>query len=135
MQHFPGHLKQHFESPERVGEPEGGAELKGEAVNAACGDRLVVYLRCERVAEDGALRRVQAAGFRAQGCPASMATASAACSVLEGLVVDRGLPEILTQAFEARFGAPLPAHRHALTLFAEALRAVRPAERPPHTCR
>lgn len=129
MQHFPGHLKQHFERPERVGEPEGGADLKGEALNAACGDRLVVYLQCE-VSPSGGTARVRAAGFRAQGCPAAMATASAACSVLEGMAADASLPEALARRFEGRFGTPLPAHRHALALFVESLRAVQPALRP-----
>lgn len=125
VQRFPEHLRQHFERPERVGEPEGGADLVGEARNAACGDHLVVYLRCEPA--PGGAERVTAAGFRAQGCPAAMATASAACSVIAGLPADATLPAALAARFEQRFGAPAPAHRHALALFSEALSALRPA--------
>jgi hypothetical protein len=134
---FPEHLQQHFDRPHCVGEPPGGADLCGEAVNSACGDRLAVYLQCapqggrgdghEEGRDDGRPpRRVQAAGFRAQGCPAAMATASAACSLLPGLPLDAGLPEALALRFEQDFGAPLPAHRHALALFAQALRELAP---------
>ena len=129
MQAFPEHLKQHFERPERVGEPEGGADRLGEARNPACGDHLVVYLRCER--GPGGVERVAAAGFRAQGCPAAMATASAACSVIAGLASDGALPRALAARFEERFGVPAPAHRHALALFSEALNALRPAALRP----
>jgi len=135
VQRFPEHLRQHFDRPERVGEPAGGADRIGEARNAACGDQLVVYLRCEPVAGGG--ERVAAAGFRAQGCPAAMATASAACSVIAGLPADATLPDALAARFEERFGAPAPAHRHALALFTAALSALRPAGRasdaPPRT--
>ena len=127
VRRFPEHLRQHFERPERVGEPEGGADRVGEARNAACGDRLVVYLRCEPA--PGGAERVAAAGFRAQGCPAAMATASAACSVISGLAADERLPAALAARFEQHFGAPAPAHRHALALFSEALSALRPAAR------
>lgn len=125
VQAFPEHLKQHFERPGRIGEPEGGADRVGEARNPACGDHLVVYLRCEP--GPGGVERVAAAGFRAQGCPAAMATASAACSVIAGLAADGSLPRALAARFEERFGAPAPAHRHALALFSEALAALRPA--------
>jgi len=121
MQRFPPHLREHFERPRHVGEPEGGADLRGEARNAACGDVLAVYLRLQ---SDG--RTIAAAGFRAQGCPAAMATASAACSVLEGLAVDELLPAALVARFEQRFGAPRPAHRHALALVGQALGALGP---------
>ena len=51
-----------------------------------------------------------------------MATGSAACTLLEGLAADASLPDALPPLFTERFGAPRPAHRHALTLCAEALR-------------
>ena len=132
MQPFPDHLREHFERPRNVGEPEGGADLRGEARNAACGDHLVVYLRLEARAGGGAAARaIAAAGFRAQGCPAAMATASAACGELAGLAVGPSLPEELARRFEARYGAPRPAHRHALALVAEALGALAPAGLTP----
>ena len=125
MTRLPEHLRAHFDRPEHVGEPAGGADLRGEARNAACGDHVVVYVQREAESDPA---RVRAAGFRAQGCPAAMATASAACSVIEGLAADAALPDAAARRFEARFGPPRPAHRHALALFAEALSALRPAD-------
>lgn len=115
MRDFPQVLREHFDAPHHVGPPAGGADLRGEARNPACGDHLVIYLALEQ-------GRVKAAGFRAQGCPAALATASAACSLLEGLVADTSLPDALPPLFAERLGAPRPAHRHALTLCVEALR-------------
>jgi NifU-like protein involved in Fe-S cluster formation len=114
MRDFPEALRAHFDAPHHVGEPPGGADLRGEARNPACGDHLVIYLACA----DG---RVTAAGFRAQGCPAAMATASAACSVLEGQPADPALSDALEPLFTERFGEPRAAHRHALALCVAAL--------------
>jgi nitrogen fixation NifU-like protein len=114
MRDFPDVLRAHFETPHRIGEPPGGAHLRGEARNPVCGDHLVIYLRLKE-------GRVEAAGFRAKGCPAALATGSAACSVLEGLAVDATLPETLRRTFSERFGAPRPTHNHALSLCVEAL--------------
>jgi NifU-like protein involved in Fe-S cluster formation len=115
MRDFPEALRAHFDAPHHVGEPPGGADLRGEARNPACGDHLVIYLALA----DG---RVKGAGFRAQGCPAAMATASAACELLEGLPADGSLPEALEPLFAERFGAPRAAHRHALLLSVSAVR-------------
>jgi len=115
MRDFPEALRAHFNAPHHVGEPPGGAELRGEARNLACRDHLVIYLALSH-------GQVSAAGFRARGCPACMAIASAACSLLEGLPADATLPKALEQLFDERFGAPRPAHRHALALCTESLR-------------
>jgi NifU-like protein involved in Fe-S cluster formation len=120
MRDFPESLRRHFEAPGRVGEPEGGADRVAEARNAACGDHLVLYLRLRAGA-------VAAAGFRAQGCPATMATAAAACEALEGLPADAALPQALRARFVEDHGAPPPAHRHALALVMQALAAAGPA--------
>jgi len=122
MERLPDHLRGHFDAPRHVGEPEGGAHLRGEARNAACADHVVLYLRLG-VPTPGSISTVEAAGFRARGCPVAMATASAACEVLPGLTADAALPEALAARFEQRFGAPRPMHRHALSLVVEALRA------------
>ncbi len=136
MERFPEHLRAHFDAPQHVGEPPGGADLRGEARNPVCGDHLVLYLRLAPPADRAAsvpsasgtaprptapARAIVAAGFKARGCPVAMATASAACSVLAGLVADASLPAAGTRLFEARFGPPKAAHRHALALVAEAL--------------
>jgi NifU-like protein involved in Fe-S cluster formation len=118
---FPEHLREHFHAPRHVGEPPGGADLRGEARNPACGDHLVVFLKLSP--ETDGPRRVTAAGFLAQGCPAAMATGSAACEVMVGLEAGRALPQAIEQRFEAAFGSPAAAHRHALALVASAVQA------------
>jgi NifU-like protein involved in Fe-S cluster formation len=114
-------LRRAFEAARHVGPP-AGADRRGEARNEACGDIVVIWLATEA---EGELRRVRAAGFKAQGCPAAMATAAAACDVLPGLRVEATLPEDLARRFEAHFGAPKAAHRHALALVAQAVRSAR----------
>jgi hypothetical protein len=68
---------------------------------------------------------IEAAGFKAQGCPAAMAAAAGACEVLAGLRADGRLGDQLAAAFSARFGAPRAAHRHALALVCEAASGAR----------
>lgn len=113
MRHFPEHLRDHVQNPRHAGEP-ACWEQRGEARNAACGDHVVVYL----ATEEG---RVADVGFKAVGCPAAMGTASALCTLLEGLTADAGLPAAAAAAYEQAFGVPAPAHRHALALCTEAL--------------
>lgn len=124
VERFPDHLREHFQAPRHVGEPPGGADLRGEARNPACGDHLVVFLKLAPVAGGRAEGpcRIEAAGFLAQGCPAAMATGSAACEVLIGLTADASLPQAIESRFEATFGPPRAAHRHALALVTEAVR-------------
>jgi len=144
MDRFPEQLREHFAAPRHVGEPAGGVHRRGEARNAACGDHVVLYLQvgapAPAPAVDGGAPAapdpsspvvrpaapVVAAGFRARGCPVAMATASAACELLPGLPADEALPDALVERFEHRFGPPRPAHRHALALVVEALRAAAP---------
>jgi len=113
---LPPSLREHFERPRRVGEP-AGAQRRGEARNEACGDVVVVWLRV-----GGSPPVVEAAGWKAQGCPATLAMASSACEVLDGLPADGTLPARLETVHAAAFGPPRPAHRHALALMAEAVR-------------
>jgi nitrogen fixation NifU-like protein len=120
---FPEHLRRFFQQPGHVGEPRGGSDLTGEARNAGCGDHLVLYLKLS----DGV---VAEAGFRAQGCPATLATAAAACEVLAGMQADAALPDALVTRFVEAYDSPRPAHRHALALVRTALadaRALRSA--------
>jgi NifU-like protein involved in Fe-S cluster formation len=111
-------LRRAFEAARHVGPP-AGADHRGEARNEACGDIIVMWLA---TVTEGEARLVRAAGFKAQGCPSAMATAAAACDVLPGLRVDASLPDEAVRRFEAHFGAPKPAHRHALAMVWEALR-------------
>jgi len=112
VERFPEILRDHLQRPRNVGEPEGGADLRGEARNAACGDIVVLFLRLDRA--PGSPPLIAAAGFLAQGCPAAMAMASASCELLPGLAADAALPEALAARLTAHVGAPRPAHRHAL---------------------
>jgi NifU-like protein involved in Fe-S cluster formation len=118
---LPPALRAAFDAARHVGPPPGAA-LRGEARNAACGDIVVLWLAT--VAE-GDAHVVRAAGFKAQGCPAAMVTAAAACEVLPGLQADATLADELARRFQERFGTPKPAHGHALALLCEAARAAR----------
>ena len=119
---LPASLREVFDASRHVGAP-AGAQRRGEARNEACGDVVVIWLRVGE-GEAGA-QVVEAAGFKAQGCPAAMAAAAGACDVLPGLRADERLAEQLAAAFSARFGAPRAAHRHALTLVCEAASGAR----------
>ncbi len=107
-------LKAHFDQPRCVGDPAAGRSWRGAALNAACGDRLVLWL-------DVSAGSIRAAGFKAQGCPASMAIASAACVELGGLPVDAARDGALEARFTRVHGVLPPAHRHALALVRAAL--------------
>lgn len=121
MSRLPDALREHLLSPRNVGEPEGGCDHRGEALNGACRDHLVLY-----VGQD-ANGLVQRAGFRARGCPAAMATASAVTELLPGLPVNDQLPQAAAARYVERYGEPAVLHRHALALVKEAL-----AELSPH---
>ncbi|MSQ31045.1 MAG: iron-sulfur cluster assembly scaffold protein [Dehalococcoidia bacterium] len=70
-------LIDHFEHPRNAGVME-GADAEAYVTNPVCGDSLRLYLRID----DG---RVTAASFLSSGCPASIATSSAATELLVGL--------------------------------------------------
>jgi len=117
---LPASLREVFDASRHVGAP-AGAQRRGEARNEACGDVVVIWLRVG--AGDSPV--IEAAGFKAQGCPAAMAAAAGACEVLAGLRADGRLGDQLAAAFSARFGAPRAAHRHALALVCEAASGAR----------
>jgi NifU-like protein len=77
---LPSLLRKHFLDPRGAGSP-AGADLRGSAANAACGDRLELglWLAGERVAR---------ARFEAGGCSALIAAASLVCERLAGVPVD-----------------------------------------------
>lgn len=107
-------LRQHVLQPVGAGEPAGGHDHRGEARNAACRDHLVLYW-----AEDQG--QVARAGFRARGCPATLAYGSVAAEALPGLPSGEGLAQRLRAAVVARYGEPAALHRHALALVDEAV--------------
>lgn len=115
MSRLPDALREHLVSPRNVGEPEGGFSHRGEALNGACRDHLVIYLAGD---DQG---RVVRAGFRAKGCPAAMAMASAVTDLLVDLPLDGPLAQQASARLAEAFGEPAPLHRHALALVTEAL--------------
>ena len=115
MSRLPEHLQPHFHEPRHVGPPEGGYDLRGEARHPVCGDHLVVYL----AVRDGL---VAEAGFKAMGCPASMAIAAAATELLHGLPAD-GLSAALGARYTDLHGDLPAAHGHALRLVERAVDA------------
>ncbi len=85
----------------------------GEAGGAECGD----LVRIELSVHDGVIREI---GFRANGCPAATAAASAACARLAGAPVDAAL-SLTPAALDAALGGLRPAHRHGPDLVVEAV--------------
>jgi nitrogen fixation NifU-like protein len=73
-------LVDHFEHPRNAGAMD-DADVEAYVVNPVCGDSLRLFLRIE----DG---RIAAASFLTSGCPASIATSSAATELLAGLPLD-----------------------------------------------
>ena len=115
MSRLPDALREHLVTPRNVGEPRGGFSHRGEALNGACRDHLVIYVDGD---EQG---RVARAGFRAKGCPAAMAMGSAVTDLLVGLPLDGTLAQLAAARLAEAYGEPAPLHRHALALVTEAL--------------
>lgn len=73
-------LIDHFEHPRNAGAME-DADAEAYVVNPVCGDSLRLFLKIE----DG---RVARASFLTSGCPASIATSSAATEMLAGRTLE-----------------------------------------------
>ena len=103
----------HFENPRLRGSlPD--ATHRGEAEDAACGDRLWFDLRVE----GGVVRDAR---FRVQGCPGAIAVGSAVASLLVGRPAR---PDAVDAAEVERLLEEIPpVKRHALRLAASALRS------------
>jgi NifU-like protein involved in Fe-S cluster formation len=70
----------HFQHPRNAGAME-DADAEAYVTNPVCGDSLRLFLRIE----DGHIER---ASFLSSGCPASIATSSAATELLAGMTLD-----------------------------------------------
>jgi nitrogen fixation NifU-like protein len=103
----------HLTRPRAQGRLE-GATHRGEAQDAACGDRLALDL----AVRDG---RVVDARFRVEGCPGAIAVGSALASLLPGRAASADA--VTAREIEAALGGVPPAKRHALRLAASALSA------------
>jgi nitrogen fixation NifU-like protein len=107
-------LLDYFENPRCVGELE-NADATAEVSNPVCGDSLKLW-----VAVDGG--RVTNARFKAQGCPAAIATSSFATEMLIGM--DLGSARAITRELiaDALGGLP-PAKVHCSVLASDAIQS------------
>ncbi len=106
-------LIDHFEHPRNVGSME-DADAEAYVVNPVCGDSLRLFLRFE----DG---RVARASFLTSGCPASIATSSAATELLLGMPLDEAVALTRDDYAEAVGGLP-KSKVHCSVLAASAVR-------------
>ena len=106
-------LIDHFEHPRNAGAME-DADAEAYVMNPVCGDSLRLFLRFE---DD----RIAKASFLTSGCPASIATSSAATEMLAGLPLDDALA--LTRDDFANAVGGLPKSKvHCSVLAASAVR-------------
>ena len=75
-------LIDHFQNPRNAGAME-DADAEAFVTNPVCGDSLRIFLKF--VAVDGGVERIERASFLSSGCPASIATSSAATEMVVGL--------------------------------------------------
>lgn len=107
-------LLDYFDNPRCVGEIE-DADGIGEVSNPVCGDSLKVSLR---IVND----RIVDARFRAQGCPAAIATSSFATEMVIGMDLESARGITREQIADALGG--LPASKiHCSVLAADAIRS------------
>jgi nitrogen fixation NifU-like protein len=106
-------LIDHFEHPRNAGAME-DADAEAYVVNPVCGDSLRMFLRFE----DG---KVAQASFLTSGCPASIATSSAATEMVTGRTLEDA--EALTRDDYAEAVGGLPKSKvHCSVLAASAVR-------------
>jgi nitrogen fixation protein NifU and related proteins len=101
MAKYPKYLLKHFQSPQNVGEilnPDGS----GTACNAACGDIVQIFLRCED-------SRISEVTFKSYGCGAAIAAASILTERLKGASVNDALK--ISEALCEELLAHLPDER------------------------
>ena len=107
-------LLDYFENPRCVGELE-DADATAQVHNPVCGDTLKLWVRVS----DG---KVAAARFKAQGCPAAIATSSFATEMLIGLDLDAARRITREQIADALGGLP-PSKIHCSVLASDAIRS------------
>ncbi len=113
-------LLDYFDNPRCVGEIE-DADGIAEVSNPVCGDSLKLSLR---IVDD----RIVDARFRAQGCPAAIATSSFATEMVIGMDLESARAVTREQIADALGG--LPASKiHCSVLAADAIRSAINASR------
>lgn len=106
-------LLDHFANPRNAGEL-AAPDFTIDCENPVCGDQLRLTLRCEE-------GRVAEAAFRARGCTASIACASALTELLLGRAPAE-LAKVRAAEIEAAVGGLIPESKHAAVLCADAVR-------------
>jgi NifU-like protein involved in Fe-S cluster formation len=105
---------EHLDNPRNVGAM-ADATARGEATNPVCGDSLHLYLKVEE-------ERIVAASFQVQGCPPSIAAASALTELIQSQTIAEAR-QLKPQAVSAALGG-LPRNKeHCAVLAIDALRA------------
>ena len=112
-EHYSPILIDHFERPRNAGAM-ADANAEGYVVNPVCGDSMRLFLRIEA-------GRVARASFLTSGCPASIATSSAATELLAGLSVEEAEALPRERFAEAVGGLP-PSKVHCSVLATQAIR-------------
>ncbi len=114
-EHYSPTLIDHFEHPRNAGAM-ADANAEGYVVNPVCGDSMRLFLRID---EGG--RTIERATFLTSGCPASIATSSAATELIAGLPLEAA--EALTREHFAEAVGGLPSSKlHCSVLAAQAIR-------------
>lgn len=112
-EHYSPLLIDHFERPRNAGTMS-DANAEGYVVNPVCGDAMRLFLRIEG-------DRIERASFLTSGCPASIATSSAATELITGMSLAKA--EALTREHFAEAVGGLPASKlHCSVLAAQAIR-------------
>lgn len=104
----------HFENPRNVGEL-AGADAAAELENPACGDMVRLTLRI-----DG--ERIVEVRFKAKGCVASVACASALTEVIAGKTLTEAM-SVRRDDLSVRLGGLPRVSTHAAQLAVDVLRA------------
>jgi nitrogen fixation NifU-like protein len=111
---YSARLLDHFENPRCVGEL-ADADGCAEVSNPVCGDVLKLWVRVT----DG---KVSDARFKAQGCPAAIATSSFATEMLIGMTLADARRITREEIADALGGLP-PSKIHCSVLASDAIRA------------
>ncbi len=106
-------LLDHFTNPRNAGEVS-SPDFTIACENPVCGDQLRLTLRC-------AGGRVAEIAFRARGCTASIACASALTELLLGRAPAE-LAKVRAAEIEAAVGGLIPESKHAAVLCADAVK-------------
>lgn len=105
-------LLDYFENPRCVGELS-DADIITEVSNPVCGDVLKLWIKLDE-------GRIEDARFKAQGCPAAIATSSFATEMLIGMELVAARSITREQIAQALGGLP-PSKIHCSVLAAEAI--------------